>query len=273
MKTDNDGNYSIKPFSINRQVLSDFYDEQFNKHNMIGLLEVDITGGKELIKRHFEKTGEKISFVAWISKYVSQALSEQPEIHSMRQGRKKLVTFEDIDITVLVERQVDDKRIPVPKILRKTNEKTVKELSREVRQAQEQKVEESDQLLGNKKNPLLLSLFLRFPKFIRRHVYRRTLKNPFKVKRDSGTVIITSVGMFAKDNAAFVISFGFLPVSIALGGITRKPGVVANEIRIREYLYMTIMIDHDVVDGAPAARFVARAVELMEKAFGLEFIS
>ena len=32
-------------------------------------------------------------------------------------------------------------------------------------------------------------------------------------------------------------------------------------------------LDHDVVDGAPAARFVSRFVELVETASGLEDLS
>ncbi|NPD88170.1 MAG: hypothetical protein HGN29_05585 [Asgard group archaeon] len=35
---------------------------------------------------------------------------------------------------------------------------------------------------------------------------------------------------------------------------------------------MTFTIDHNIVDGAPAARFIARSVELIESAFGLEVL-
>jgi pyruvate/2-oxoglutarate dehydrogenase complex dihydrolipoamide acyltransferase (E2) component len=35
-------------------------------------------------------------------------------------------------------------------------------------------------------------------------------------------------------------------------------------------LDLTVAFDHDVVDGAPAARFVKRLVELIESGYGLE---
>jgi pyruvate/2-oxoglutarate dehydrogenase complex dihydrolipoamide acyltransferase (E2) component len=35
-------------------------------------------------------------------------------------------------------------------------------------------------------------------------------------------------------------------------------------------LNLTVAFDHDVVDGAPAARFVNRLVELIENGYGLE---
>ena len=48
-----------------------------------------------------------------------------------------------------------------------------------------------------------------------------------------------------------------------------KPGVYKGEILIREYLDMTVSIDHDVVDGAPAARFVQSLRTLLEAGYGL----
>ena len=40
-------------------------------------------------------------------------------------------------------------------------------------------------------------------------------------------------------------------------------------LEIREYLNMTISIDHDVIDGAPATRFASRLKELIEGGYGL----
>lgn len=40
-------------------------------------------------------------------------------------------------------------------------------------------------------------------------------------------------------------------------------------IEIREYLSLTLSFNHDVIDGAPAARFAQRLKELIESAYGL----
>jgi pyruvate/2-oxoglutarate dehydrogenase complex dihydrolipoamide acyltransferase (E2) component len=85
-----------------------------------------------------------------------------------------------------------------------------------------------------------------------------------------GTVMVTSVGMFGKKGGTYwAIPTSLHPLSFTLGGISRKPGVIGNKIEIREYLCMTILFDHDVIDGAPASRFIARLIELVEDAFGL----
>ena len=57
------------------------------------------------------------------------------------------------------------------------------------------------------------------------------------------------------------------PASIASSG--EKPGVVDGHIAIREYLSMTLSFDHDIIDGAPAARFVQRLKDLIQSGYGL----
>jgi len=39
---------------------------------------------------------------------------------------------------------------------------------------------------------------------------------------------------------------------------------------VREYLQLTVAFDHDIVDGAPAARFTKRLVEVLETGSVLE---
>jgi pyruvate/2-oxoglutarate dehydrogenase complex dihydrolipoamide acyltransferase (E2) component len=58
-------------------------------------------------------------------------------------------------------------------------------------------------------------------------------------------------------------------LTIALGGISEKPGVVDGRIEIREYLNITLSFDHDIVDGAPAARFSNQLKDLIENGYGL----
>jgi pyruvate/2-oxoglutarate dehydrogenase complex dihydrolipoamide acyltransferase (E2) component len=108
------------------------------------------------------------------------------------------------------------------------------------------------------------------PSFVRKFFIRLFMKNPRWMKNFGGTVVITSFGMFARGGGW---GLGMLPMhtlGLALGGIAEKPGVVDGRIEIREYLDLTISVDHDIVDGAPAARFARRLVELIESGDGLD---
>lgn len=70
-----------------------------------------------------------------------------------------------------------------------------------------------------------------------------------------GNAVITSVGMMGKINGWFIHK-SVHPISFGIGSILRKPVVVGNEIKIREILNMIILVDHDVIDGAPMVRFL-----------------
>ena len=56
---------------------------------------------------------------------------------------------------------------------------------------------------------------------------------------------------------------------VTVGGIGEKPGVVNGHIAIRDYLSLTLSFDHDIIDGAPAARSTERLKELIESGYGL----
>ena len=82
--------------------------------------------------------------------------------------------------------------------------------------------------------------------------------------------MVTSVGMFGKGGGWGI---GFLPthnLGITVGGITQKPGVHEGQIAIREYLSLTLAFNHDIIDGAPAARFASKLSEIIENGAVLE---
>jgi pyruvate/2-oxoglutarate dehydrogenase complex dihydrolipoamide acyltransferase (E2) component len=55
-------------------------------------------------------------------------------------------------------------------------------------------------------------------------------------------------------------------LGLVVGGISSRPRVVDGRIEMRDVLDLTITIDHNVVDGAPAARFGAELRRLIEGA-------
>jgi len=46
-------------------------------------------------------------------------------------------------------------------------------------------------------------------------------------------------------------------ISITIGGIAKKSLVINDKIEIRDCLNLTLSLDHDIIDGAPVARFLA----------------
>ena len=94
------------------------------------------------------------------------------------------------------------------------------------------------------------------------------LGNPDWFKRFGGTVGISSVGMFGPAGG-WGIPIAPSTLMITVGGIATKPRYLDGQLQPREMLDLTISVDHEVVDGAPAARFARRLAELVEQADGL----
>jgi pyruvate/2-oxoglutarate dehydrogenase complex dihydrolipoamide acyltransferase (E2) component len=273
---DDIGTYQEREFPEFRIPTLDTLELGIRKHHTPFLLEVDVTKAREHMRELKSRTGEGLSFTGWVMKCIGQAVSEHRHIQAMRKGRRSLILFDDVDISVVVERSVGhgaspSETLPMPYVVRKANEKSVREIHNEIRTAQEESLEAGEVQLGARRNARLTRAFALMPRFVRNLlVWRRLTKDPFFAKKTMGTVVVSSVGSVGKDSDyGWAIPIGIHPVVFALGNIARKPGVVGEEIRVREYLSMTVLFDHDVTDGAPVVRFIQRLKELLEKSYGL----
>ena len=264
----NTGEYRIETFPLSRLSTIDIGIAGKKKHHMMAFIELDVTEARRKL-RESKKRSEKISFSAWLIKCISHAVEECKQIHGARKGKRKVVIFEDVDISIMIEREIKGKRVPLPYVIRKSNEKSISDIFGEIKTGQEQSiVGEEDYVLGNKLNKLLAKTYYWLPGFIRRLVWKVIVGSPFLTKNNMGTVMITLVGMMGRLNG-WMVPVSIHPLCFAVGSIVKKPGVIDNKIQIREYLYMTVLVDHDVIDGAPAVRALSRLTELVEDGFGL----
>jgi pyruvate/2-oxoglutarate dehydrogenase complex dihydrolipoamide acyltransferase (E2) component len=153
--------------------------------------------------------------------------------------------------------------VAIPHIIRNANRRSVGDISDEIRSIQAKPGRSEQQ-------STLVALAPRLPRFVRLFFFWVVKKNPHWFKSFEGTVVVTSVGMFGKSGGWGI---GFLPthtLGLTVGGIAQKPGVHEGRIEVREYLNLTLSFDHDIVDGAPAARFTRKLIELIETATVLE---
>lgn len=244
-----------------RQAISDMLHEGQRKHMIHGLTEVDVTRPRQLIAEHKNQTGETLSFTAFVVYCLARAIDENKTMHAYRARRNKLILFEEVDVNTQVERDLNGRKWVMPYIIRAANKKSLLEIHREIRAAQ---VKEIDDAQERKQ----FDLYLRLPRFIRRIFWWHLRHSPHRTKQVAGTVGVTSVGMFGR-SGGWGIPITTQTLLITLGGIAAKPGVVDGRIEVRQYLSLTATIDHDIVDGAPAARFLKRLAELLENGTGL----
>ncbi len=178
--------------------------------------------------------------------------------------------FEDVDISIVVEKTVDGSRVPLPYVIRKADKKTLCEIQDEIESAKSQPVEsEGNYVLGEEQSTLGMKLFVRLPQWLRLTLMRLlVLNHPQRVKDMMGTVMITTAGMIGHTRG-WIMPFGMHPLCLAFGSLNEQAAVYRGQIQKREILHLTVLIDHDVIDGVPAARFVDDLVKKLQVGFGL----
>ncbi len=223
------------------------------KHHVSALLEFDVTESKRKLQE-LRRKGTKISFNAWLIKVISNVLQQHKEATAFLYSKKKLIIFDDINISIIVEKKIGGKAVPIPLIIEKSNEKSALEITAEIEDAKNKEISGEDIVL-NRTSSFYENLYYNLPGFIRRGIWKIMLRNPEFVFRKMGNAIITSVGMMGKINGWFIHK-SIHPISFGIGSVLKKPYVTGNEIKIRDILNMTILVDHDVIDGAPMVRFL-----------------
>ncbi|MBP7604410.1 MAG: 2-oxo acid dehydrogenase subunit E2 [Spirochaetes bacterium] len=261
--------HSIRAFPASRLFTIDIGRLAARKHYVQALLEIDVTKARTRIRGIKRAPGAKISFTSWFIACVGRALAEHGQVHALRKGRAGLVLFDDVDLSLLVEKEVDGVPVPLPLVIRAIDKKSIADIYVEIERAKKTTAEgEGALVIGQRRESGPVRLYALMPGFLRMLVWRLLLRNPFRIKRMMGTAVLTSVGMMGAADG-WVVPTTIHPVCFALGSITRKGGEGKGKPAIREYLKMTILFDHDVVDGAPAARFTAKLVELLEDGYGV----
>jgi len=253
--------YRVIPYPKIRRLMVDGGRLGRQKHLVHGLVEVNVTHVRLLMRQHKTKTGETPSFTAFIMACLGQAVDMNKHMQAYRTWRERLVLFDDVDVNTMFEVEVDGRKIIRPHILRAANKKTVLELHNETRAFQGKH--------EGGREAKFIKWFVLLPGFIRRSFLGILFRNPEMLKEMNGTVSLTAVGMFGT-GGGWGIPVSNHTLQITLGGVVEKPALVDGQIENREYLCMTISFDHDIVDGAPAARFTQRLRELIESGYGLE---
>lgn len=252
--------WRVLPFPRERKLVIDALRYGRRKHMIHGLLQVDVTEPRARIRR-LKVEGGKLSFTAYVLHCLARTISEHEMLAAYRDWRGRLIVFDDVDVNAIVERLVNGTTLGSVLVVRGANRKSVYEIHQEIRAAQGQRVRVRD-------HPLW-SAYLYLPAFVRSWLWRIGGRLPRFVKRVAGTVSLTSVGMFG-GGGGWGIGIGSHTTVLTLGGISHRAYPLDGRIELREILDVTLSFDHDIVDGAPAARFARRLRQLIESAEGLE---
>jgi len=255
--------YKKIPLSFGRRMVAASASVTKDKNAIHCISEVDITKPRYLIKKYFEKTGEKLSLTAYIVASLSNIIKDYPQFNSFIKG-KKLIFLDDITISVLIEREIDGEKVPEPIGIQKAQHKTYLQIHKEIREAKNQQTNKLGSLSGKTWITLI-------PDFILKFIIRIADQNIHMAKK-YGKIAVTAVGMYSKEPIWF-IPHGSATVLLTIGSIDKKVIELDNQFVSREHLCLTVSFNHDIVDGAPAARFINDLINEIKSGENIENIS
>jgi len=250
-------------FPPERRLVIDTLRLGHRKPMMHAFLELDVTRARKLLREHRERAGQSLSFTAFVLACLGKAVTAHPEVHALRDWRGRLVLFTEVDATTIVEVEVEGRPFALAHVMRGINRRDIRDIHNEIQAVQAAGL--------NSLAPGLragMRLFLKAPGCLRRLVYRGLFSFPRLAKRHTGTMLVTAVGMFSGGGWGLSAP-GIHNLSVIIGGIARRPPTIPGEMEPRQMLCLTISANHELVDGAPLARFSRYLTELIEQADGL----
>ena len=239
--------YHVEPFGPNRRMVAAAAAVNAEKHTIHLITEADITTARRLIAEHRERTGERLSLTAYVVACLARTFDGFPKFNAFRQGRR-LIVLDDLTISVLFEREIDGENVPEPVGIQAANRKTFRQINDELRAAQQHE--------GQRLGAATGMAWIRFiPGFLLRTFIRLASRNIGMQKR-YGVAGVTAVGMFGA-GPLWLVPLTSATVTVAVGAIAQRTARVDGVLQEREVLCLTVSFDHDIVDGAPAARFTS----------------
>ncbi|WP_066173502.1 dihydrolipoamide acetyltransferase family protein [Bacillus marinisedimentorum] len=193
------------------------------------MVEADVTElvqYRDSLKNEFKKReGYSLTYFAFFVKAVAQALKEYPEINSSWAG-DKIIQKKDIHLSIAVATE-DSLFVPV---IKHADEKSVKGIARNVAELAEKvrtgKIS-ADEMQG-------------------------------------GTFTVNNTGSFGSVQSMGIINYPQAAI-LQIESIVKKPVVMNNGmIAVRDMVNLCLSLDHRVLDGLVAGRFLARVKEILE---------
>lgn len=220
----------VIPLKGIRKVIADRMQQSWEKTPRVTeVMEVDMTAAETFRRENlpgWEKGfSVRVTYNDFIVKAVAIALKEHPLLNSTVVDGE-IRKLKEINIGVAV---AVEEGLIVP-VIKYAERKTLVELARESR---------------------LLSDKAREKKLTPDDVAQRTFS-------------ITNLGAFGVEIFTPIVNFPDNAI-LGVGKINRKPVVIEDEIEVHSMMYLSLVFNHKVVDGVPAARFLSRVKEVLEK--------
>ncbi|EAC4041470.1 2-oxo acid dehydrogenase subunit E2 [Listeria monocytogenes] len=193
------------------------------------MVEVDATGlvrYRNAVKDSFKKEeGYSLTYFAFFIKAVAQALKEFPQLNSTWAG-DKIIEHANINISIAIA--VGD-LLYVP-VIKNADEKSIKGIAREI-----------SELAGKARNGKLS-----------------------QADMEGGTFTVNSTGSFGSVQSMGIINHPQAAI-LQVESIVKRPVIIDDMIAVRDMVNLCLSIDHRILDGLLAGKFLQAIKANVEK--------
>jgi pyruvate dehydrogenase E2 component (dihydrolipoamide acetyltransferase) len=219
-----------QPLTGLRAVIADRLSASWRERPHVTLTtEADATNLVSARQQLMEELGQKVAYDALLVALAARALQELPGMN-VRLAEGGLQRLSEINIGVALD---TERGLLVP-VVRDAAAKSLLQIQRAL-------AELAERALAGRSLPDDLS---------------------------GGTFTITNLGMFDVDAFTPIINPPESAI-LGVGRIVAKPVAVDRQVVVRDMLTLSLSFDHRLIDGAPAARFLQRVKQLVERPFAL----
>lgn len=225
-KTTAPGPSQALPLSGLRGVIADRLTAGWRERPQVTVTtEVDATNLVSARQQFIAETGQKRSYNAFFMAAAAQALQEQPHVNACLTDAG-IVQLAEINIGLAVD---TERGLLVP-VVRDAGSKSIETLDKEIGEL-------AQRALSGESLPDELS---------------------------GGTFTITNLGAFRIDAFTPIINPPEMAI-LGIGRIAPRPMAVGRQLEVRDTVTLSLSFDHRLLDGGPAARFLQRIAELIER--------
>ncbi len=171
-----------------------------------------------------DKENIKLSYTGILVKFVAAVVAQHPDFRTCITGDNHLEIITDINIGVAVDLDVG---LIVP-VVKNASEKNLKDICKEL-----------EVLIAKSKKQVLQETDV-----------------------SGGIITITNLGMYGIKYFSPILNYPEGSI-LGVGAIVKKPVVKNDRIEIGHILTLSLTHDHRIIDGGPAARFLADIKELL----------
>ncbi|MBM7646114.1 2-oxoisovalerate dehydrogenase E2 component (dihydrolipoyl transacylase) [Scopulibacillus daqui] len=223
------GDVEIPVNGVRRAIANNMVRSKHEAPHAWTMVEVDVTNlvnYRNRVKNDFKnKEGYSLTFLPFFIKAVVEGLKEFPRLNSMWAG-DKIIEKKEINISIAV---ATDDALYVP-VIKGADEKSIKGLAKSV-----------NELAGKVRSNRLTGDDMQ-----------------------GGTFTVNNTGSFGSVLSQPIINYPQAAI-LSVESIVKRPVVMENGmIAVRDMVNLCLSLDHRVLDGLVAGRFLARVKEILE---------